>query len=38
MYLLHGLDSRHALPLDMGLGVQLTQRTLKVSIFGQTFK
>jgi hypothetical protein len=38
MYLPDGLDSRHALPLGMGLGVQLTQGTLKVLVFGQTFK
>jgi hypothetical protein len=38
MYLLDGLDSRHALPLGMGLGVQLTQGTSKVLVFGETFK
>jgi hypothetical protein len=38
MYLPDGLDSRNASPLGMGLGVQLTQGTLKMLIFGQIFK
>jgi hypothetical protein len=37
MYLPDGLDSKNA-SLGMGLGVQLTQGTLKVLIFGQIFK